>query len=122
MARKISFGGVAKAGILRSIAGKVQLLHRSELEDDWDPGSDKRLCVWEATQQLIKRLEADGESSAASLLLQLKGIRTHGDLAANCRALAYRSHWPASWPETPDGPCRCRAAMPPAAPARRGIR
>jgi putative DNA methylase len=81
---------VARAGILRSVAGKVQLLQRSELPDDWDPSRDKRLCAWEATQQLIKRLEADGESSAAALLFQLKGIRTHADLVANCRALAYR--------------------------------
>jgi putative DNA methylase len=90
VARNISVAGVAEAGILRSVAGKVRLLQRSELADDWDPTSDNRLCVWEATQQLIKRLEADGESSAAGLLLQLKGISTHGDLAANCRALAYR--------------------------------
>jgi putative DNA methylase len=90
VARNISVAGVAEAGILRSVAGKVRLLQRSELADDWDPTSDNRLCVWEATQQLIKRLEADGESGAAGLLLQLKGINTHGDLAANCRALAYR--------------------------------
>jgi putative DNA methylase len=89
-ARNLSVAGVAEAGILRSIAGKVQLLQRSELEDDWDPASDKRLCVWEATQQLIKRLEAEGEAKAAALLLQLKSIPGHGDLAANCRALAYR--------------------------------
>ena len=89
-ARNLSVAGVAEAGILRSIAGKVQLLQRSELEDDWDPASDKRLCVWEATQQLIKRLEAEGEAKAAALLLQLKSIAGHGDLAANCRALAYR--------------------------------
>ncbi len=89
-ARNLSVDGVARAGILRSVAGRVQLLRRSELPDEWDPSRDKRLCAWEATQQLIKRLEADGESSAAALLLQLKGIRTHGDLAANCRALAYR--------------------------------
>ncbi len=90
VARNISVAGVAEAGILRSVAGKVRLLQRSELPDDWDPTSDKRLCVWEATQQLIKRLEADGETSAAALLLQLKRISTHRDLAANCRALAYR--------------------------------
>ena len=89
-ARNLSVAGVAEAGILRSVAGKVQLLQRSELEDDWDPITDKRLCVWEATQQLIKRLEAGGEDKAAELLLQLKSIAGHGDLAANCRALAYR--------------------------------
>jgi putative DNA methylase len=89
-ARNLSVAGVAEAGILRSVAGKVRLLPRAELPEDWDPTSDKRLCVWEATQQLIKRLEADGEDKAAELLLQLKTISGHGDLAANCRALAYR--------------------------------
>ena len=89
-ARNLSVAGVAEAGILRSVAGKVRLLPRAELPEDWDPTSDKRLCVWEATQQLIKRLEADGEDKAAYLLLQLKRIAGHGDLAANCRALAYR--------------------------------
>ncbi len=89
-ARNVSVAGVAEAGILRSVAGKVQLLQRSELEGEWDPAMDKRLCIWEATQQLIRRLEADGEGSAASLLSQLKQLSGHGDLAANCRALAYR--------------------------------
>jgi putative DNA methylase len=89
-ARNLSVEGVAKAGILRSIAGKVRLLPRAELPEDWDPANDKRLCVWEATQQLIKRLEADGEDKAADLLLKLKTVSGHGDLAANCRALAYR--------------------------------
>ena len=82
--------GVAEAGILRSVAGKVKLLQRSELEENWDPVTDKRLCIWEATQQLIRRLEAGGEGTAAQLLSQLKQISGHGDLAANCRALAYR--------------------------------
>jgi putative DNA methylase len=89
-ARNLSVAGVAEAGILRSVAGKVRLLPRSELPGNWDPTTDKRLCVWEATQQLIKRLESGGEDKAGELLLQLKSIAGHGDLAANCRALAYR--------------------------------
>ena len=89
-ARNLSVAGVAEAGILRSVAGKVRLLPRAELPEDWDPASDKRLSVWEATQQLIKRLESGGEDKAGELLLQLKSIAGHGDLAANCRALAYR--------------------------------
>ncbi|MBM5817570.1 MAG: hypothetical protein FJ083_13600 [Cyanobacteria bacterium K_Offshore_surface_m2_239] len=56
---------------------------------NWDLSRDDRLCVWEATQQLIKRLGTDGEDGAAALLLQLKNLSGHGDLAANCRALAY---------------------------------
>jgi putative DNA methylase len=90
IARNLSVDGVVEAGILYSVAGKVRLIQRAQLPDDWDPTSDKRLCVWEATQHLIKRLEASGEGSAAELLLQLKSISGHGDLAANCRALAYR--------------------------------
>jgi putative DNA methylase len=89
-ARNLSVEGVARAGILRSVAGKVQLLQRSELPNDWDPSKDRRLCVWEATQQLIKRLEASGEDSAAALLHQLKTLSSYGDLPGNCRALAYR--------------------------------
>jgi putative DNA methylase len=90
IARNLSVDGVAEAGILYSVAGKVRLYQRAQLPDDWDPTSDKRLCVWEATQHLIKRLEASGEGAAAELLLQLKSVSGHGDLAANCRALAYR--------------------------------
>jgi len=90
VARNISVDGVVRAGILRAAAGKAQLLRREQLEDSWDPSQDDRLCVWEATQHLIKRLEADGEGGAAALLLQLKNLPGHGDLAANCRALAYR--------------------------------
>ncbi len=90
IARNLSVDGVAEAGILYSVAGKVQLYQRAQLPDDWDPTTDRRLCVWEATQQLIKRLEASGEGAAAELLLRLKNVSGHGDLAANCRALAYR--------------------------------
>jgi putative DNA methylase len=90
IARNLSVDGVAEAGILSSVAGKVRLYQRAQLSDDWDPTTDRRLCVWEATQHLIKRLEASGEAAAAELLLQLKNISGHGDLAANCRALAYR--------------------------------
>jgi len=90
IARNLSVDGVAEAGILSSVAGKVRLYQRAQLPDDWDPTTDRRLCVWEATQHLIKRLEAGGEGAAAELLLQLKNVSGHGDLAANCRALAYR--------------------------------
>jgi len=90
IARNLSVDGVAEAGILSSVAGKVRLYQRAQLAEDWDPTTDQRLCVWEATQHLIKRLEASGENSAAELLLQLKNISGQGDLAANCRALAYR--------------------------------
>jgi putative DNA methylase len=90
VARNISVDGVVKAGILRAAGGKAQLLRREQLHDTWDPSQDDRLCVWEATQHLIKQLEMDGEGGASALLLQLKNLPGQGDLAANCRALAYR--------------------------------
>jgi putative DNA methylase len=90
VARNISVEGVVRAGILRAAAGKAQLLRREQLDDSWDPAQDDRLCVWEATQQLIKQLETDGEAGAAALLLQLKNLPGQADLAASSRALAYR--------------------------------
>ena len=90
MARNISVQGVAEAGVLSAIAGKVQLLRREQLDDDWDPSRDDRLCVWEATQHLIKALEAGGEAAAAALMVQLKQLPVQSDLLANCKAMAYR--------------------------------
>jgi putative DNA methylase len=90
VARNISVQGVAEAGILSAIAGKVQLLRREQLDDDWDPTRDDRLCVWESTQHLIKALEAGGEAAAAALMVQLKQLPGQSDLLANCKALAYR--------------------------------
>jgi putative DNA methylase len=90
VARNISVQGVAEAGVLSAIAGKVQLLRREQLDEDWDPSRDSRLCVWEATQHLIKALEAGGETAAAALMVQLKQLPGQIDLLANCKALAYR--------------------------------
>lgn len=90
VARNISVQGVASAGILSAIAGKVKLLRREQLDDDWDPSCDDRLCIWEATQHLIKALEAGGEAAASALMVQLKQLPGQTDLLANCKAMAYR--------------------------------
>ena len=89
IARNLSVVGVVQAGIIRSSSGKVRLLHRNELEEEWEPSTDKRLCVWEAMQYLIIKLQ-ESESSAAELLLKLKNLPNHNDLPSNCRSLAYR--------------------------------
>lgn len=84
-ARNIAVTGVAEAGFLVAKAGKVQLLERSKLPTNWDPATDAKPTVWEATQHLIKRLETDGgEKAAAELLARL------GALAQPARDLAYR--------------------------------
>ena len=83
-AQSVSVSGVQGAGILHSAASKVRLLKRAELPDDWDPATDKRLTVWEATQHLIKQLDQAGESAAAALIAKL------GATADQARGLAYR--------------------------------
>ncbi|MBM2811003.1 MAG: hypothetical protein HW416_1762 [Chloroflexi bacterium] len=82
--KNTSVGGMEEAGILASRAGKVRLLRPSELPADWDPGRDRRLTVWEMVHQLIRVLEAGGESAAGALVAKL------GSQAEVARELAYR--------------------------------
>jgi putative DNA methylase len=80
----VAVSKMVEAGIIRSGGGKVRLLGRDELPDGWDPVTDTRTPVWEATQHLVKRLVTDSESSAARLLRRL------GGLGESAQLLAYR--------------------------------
>ena len=80
----VAVSGMVEAGILKSGGGRVHLLSRDELPTDWDPVADLRTPVWEATQHLVKRLETEGETSAARLL------RRMGGLGMSAQLLAYR--------------------------------
>lgn len=82
-ARGVSVQGVVEAGVLEAKAGRVRLLTRDELPENWDPEKDKHLTVWEATQHLIKSLEK-GSAKAAELMVKL------GSTADAARDLAYR--------------------------------
>ena len=70
-ARGISVESVKHAGIIEYSAGKVRILKRDELLDDWNPAIDAHLTVWECCQHLIKTLENDGEHEAAILLKKI---------------------------------------------------
>jgi putative DNA methylase len=83
-AKNTSVNGLEAAGVLVARGGKVRLLLRTELSDNWDPALDTRLTVWEVTQHLVKRLADGGEDSAAHLL------RRVGGLGQAARELAYR--------------------------------
>ncbi len=83
-AKNTSVRGLEEAGILRSGKGRVQLISRDQIDNDWDPATDKRLTIWEVTQHLIRRFQTSGEASAAELLRKLGGM---GEIA---RDLAYR--------------------------------
>ena len=83
-ARGLSVESVKHAGIVESRAGKVRILKRDELPDDWDPKTDTHLTVWECCQYLIRTLENDGEHQAAVLLRKIGA-----DKADAAKELAY---------------------------------
>ena len=83
-AKNTSIKGLEEAGILTAKNGKVRLLQRDELPENWNPAKDDRTPDWEATQYLIQTLDKQGETGAAKLLAQL------GDKGEICRDLAYR--------------------------------
>ncbi len=83
-AKNTSIKGLEEAGILQAKNGKVRLLKREELPENWNPTKDDRTPDWEATQHLIQTLDKQGETGAAKLLAQL------GDKGEICRDLAYR--------------------------------
>lgn len=83
-AKNTSVQGLVDAGILEARAGKVRLLRRDELRQDWDPDTDKRLTVWEVAHYLIQKIDKEGEEAASEL------ARRIGPMAASARDLAYR--------------------------------
>ncbi len=82
-AKNTSVDALAHAGLLRSGAGKVQLLTWRDLDEDFDPAD--RPTVWEATHRLVAALNTEGEAGAAAVLAALPT-----ELAADARQLAYR--------------------------------
>lgn len=83
-ARGISVDSVKHAGIVESQAGKVRVLRRDELDDEWDPGTDQHLTIWECLQHLVRLHEKDGISHATAVLL-----KKIGDKAEPVKDLAY---------------------------------
>ncbi|MDQ6436332.1 DUF1156 domain-containing protein [Mesorhizobium sp. LHD-90] len=82
--RGISVESAKHAGILESSAGKVRILKRDELPEDWNPAEDKHLTVWECCQQVVRALETGGEYEAAVLLRAIGPA-----MAENVKDLAY---------------------------------
>ena len=82
-ARNTDLAGLIQAGIVESRDGNVRLLTRSELDPDWDPVTDDRLTVWEATQYLVAAV-GESERDAAALITKLGGY------AEQARNLCYQ--------------------------------
>jgi putative DNA methylase len=93
-AKNTSVSGMVEAGILAARGGKARLLRREELPTDWTPAGDARLTVWEVAQQLIRRMQEQGEDSAAALLAQVGGLgETARDLAYRLYVICERKGW-----------------------------
>lgn len=92
--KNTAVNALAQAGIVRSGTGRVKLLNRDELPDDWDPTHDGRTVVWEMTQHLIKRLQNKGEEGAARLYRLLDGRASAArELAYGLFTLCERKGW-----------------------------
>lgn len=83
-AKGVAVANVQHAGIVESLAGKVRILKRSELDPDWEPQTDTHLTVWECLQYLVRAHEKDGISYNTALLL-----RKIDDKAEAVKDLAY---------------------------------
>jgi putative DNA methylase len=86
-ATNTSVRGLERAGVLRAPAGKVVLLSPELLRSDYDPETDVRPTVWEATVHLSKRLEEQSIEAAGAFLAKVGRTRVDMDAA---RELAYR--------------------------------
>ncbi|HZU68943.1 MAG TPA: DUF1156 domain-containing protein [Ktedonobacteraceae bacterium] len=82
-AKNTSVQGMVDAGLVQAHGGKVRLVRREDLLENWNPRSS-HLTVWEVTQRMIAALNQKGEVGAGDVL-RLAGAR--GEIA---RDLAYR--------------------------------
>jgi len=94
-AKNTAVNAMAEVGILVAKAGKVRLLRTDELEAGWDPNTDKRFTIWEATHHLVRALDARGEEGAADLTARLGGARAElaRDLSYRLYTLCERRKW-----------------------------
>jgi putative DNA methylase len=93
-AKALSISHLAEAGMVHSRAGKVRLLRREELSEDWDPSAVGRLTVWEVTQHLIRSLDQKGEKETANLKAKIGGMAEIArDLAYRLYTLCERKGW-----------------------------
>ena len=86
-AKNTSVAGVVEAAIAELKAGKVRLVAGDDLDEEWDPLTDKRITVWEVAQHLIARLD-NSEDDAADLLQKVGGGM--GDRARRLTYLLYQ--------------------------------
>jgi len=93
-AKDTAVNAMRDAGIVESKAGKVRLIGRDALGDDWDPTTQRRLTIWQVTQHLVHAIEKGGENSAAQMLRKLGALgESAKDLAYRLYVIAERKKW-----------------------------
>lgn len=69
-----SISGLERSGVLKSRAGKVKLLHVTELPDEYDPATDDRTSEWEICLHLAKALQNRGTDAAARIMASARDV------------------------------------------------
>jgi len=94
-AKNTAVSAMAESGILVAKAGKVRLLRTDELTPGWDPNTDQRFTVWEATHYLVRALDSRGEEGAAEFIARLGGTRAElaRDLSYRLYTICERRKW-----------------------------
>jgi putative DNA methylase len=93
-AKNTGVNSLVEAGIVSARSGRVKLIGRDEMPEDWDPVADQHLTVWEATQHLIHALDQHGEQGAADLARRLGGLgETARDLSYRLYSICERKKW-----------------------------
>ena len=69
--KQTSIAELERGGIFTTAGGKGRLLSIRELDAEWDPASDSRLSIWEATLRLAALLESKGLEKVAELVANL---------------------------------------------------
>ena len=65
-----------RAGLLRSRAGKVQLLAVADLQSDYDPAHEDRRSEWATCMHLAKTLRAKGVAATSNLMAAVRDCGT----------------------------------------------
>lgn len=84
-AKNTTVSRLQESNLVKAEKGKVRLIKIDELEEKWDPVSDRNLSVWKCTHYLVRALKNNGEHGAAQLVSNL-----NSDISEEAKALAYR--------------------------------
>jgi putative DNA methylase len=83
-AKGVALQDLFSAGVFHDGHGKVRLVKREELPENWSPAADKTFTVWECVQHTVRALNQRGSQAAAGI------IRAMGRRAEDALSLAYR--------------------------------